>query len=72
MSAGARRHTLSLIGELDQRTARVLDAEIERLCEEDVAGITLDLRELTYIDSTGIAVIAIRCQRWRLRPRWAR
>jgi anti-anti-sigma factor len=66
-SAGARRHTLSLIGELDQRTARVLDAEIERLCEEDVAGITLDLRELTYIDSTGIAVIAVRCELCRKR-----
>jgi len=69
LSAGARRHTLSLIGELDQRTARVLDAEIERLCEEDVAGITLDLRELTYIDSTGIALIAVRCQLCRKRGR---
>jgi anti-sigma B factor antagonist len=66
-SAGARWHTLSLTGELDPRTARVLDAEIERLCEEDVAGITLDLRELTYIDSTGIAVIAVRCELCRKR-----
>jgi anti-anti-sigma factor len=60
-SAGARRHTLILIGELDQRSARVLEAEVERLCEEGVAEITLDLRELTYIDSIGVAVLAVCC-----------
>jgi len=32
--------------------------ELERLCEEGLTGITLDLRELTYIVSTGVAVIA--------------
>src|SRR5690349_4619284 len=47
----ARMHTLVLTGELDRRSAHALEAEIERLCEDGVAGITLDLRELTYIDS---------------------
>lgn len=59
-SAAARRHTLILTGELDRRSAHALEAEIERLCEEGVTGITLDLRELTYIDSIGVAVIVYR------------
>jgi anti-anti-sigma factor len=54
-------HTLVLTGELDHRSAHALEAEIERLCQEGVTGITLDLRELTYIDSIGVAVIAFRC-----------
>ncbi len=54
-------HTLILTGELNHRTAHALEAEIERLCEEGVTGITLDLRQLSHIDSTGVAVIAFRC-----------
>ena len=53
-------HTLVLTGELDRRSAPTLEAEIERLCREGVTGITLDLRELAYIDSIGVAVIAFR------------
>jgi anti-anti-sigma factor len=60
-SVSARTHTLILTGELDGRSALVLEAEIERLCEEGVTGITLDLRELTCIDAIGLAVIAFRC-----------
>src|SRR5581483_1458700 len=65
-SARLRRHTLVLTGELNQRSAHALEAEIERLCDEQVSGITLDLRELERIDPTGVAVIAFRsslCQR---------
>jgi anti-anti-sigma factor len=54
-------HTLVLTGELDRRSAHTLEEEIERLCKEGVTGITLDLRELSYIDSIGVAVIAFRC-----------
>lgn len=60
-SVRLRTHTLILTGDLDHRSAHALEAEIERLCEEGVTGITLDLRELAYIDSTGVAVIAFRC-----------
>ena len=60
--AGAEPHTLILTGALDRRSAHALEAEIERICEEGVAGITLDLRQLTYIDSIGVAVIAFRCR----------
>jgi anti-anti-sigma factor len=60
-SVNVRTHTLVLTGELDHRSAHALEAEIERLCEEGVTGITLDLRDLTYIDPIGVAVIAFRC-----------
>lgn len=60
-SVGVWRHTLVLTGALDHHSAHRLEAEIERLCDEGVTSITLDLRELTYIDSTGVAVIAFRC-----------
>ena len=60
-SVTVRMHTLVLTGELDHRSAHALEAEIERLCEEGVTGITLDLRELTSIDSIGVAVITFRC-----------
>jgi anti-anti-sigma factor len=61
-SVPAREHTLILTGELNSRSAHALEAEIERLCEERVTSITLDLRELTHIDPVGVAVIAFRCR----------
>src|SRR5438477_11626234 len=62
--AGARAwtHTLSLTGELNHRSAHMLEAEIERLGEEGVDRIILDLRRLKGIDATGVAVIAFRCE----------
>jgi anti-anti-sigma factor len=54
-------HTLILTGELTHRSAQAVEVEIERLCEEGVTDITLDLRELTAIDPVGVAVIAFRC-----------
>jgi anti-anti-sigma factor len=53
-----RTHTLVLDGELNRRSAHELEAEIERLCDEGVTGITLDLRQLDRIDSIGVAVIS--------------
>jgi len=55
-----RNHTLFVSGELDRRSAHTLEAEIERLCSEDVTAITLDLRGLAYVDSIGAAMIAFR------------
>jgi anti-anti-sigma factor len=60
VSVPDRTHTLVLKGELHHGSAPALEAEIERLCEEGVTAITLDLRELDYIDQIGIAVIAFR------------
>jgi anti-anti-sigma factor len=61
-SVPAREHTLILTGQLDSSSANALEAAIERLCEERVTSITLDLRELTSIDPVGVAVIAFRCR----------
>jgi stage II sporulation protein AA (anti-sigma F factor antagonist) len=61
-SVSIREHTLILTGELDSRSAHALEAEIERLCDEGVTSITLDLRGLRYIDPVGVAVIAFRCR----------
>ena len=55
------RHRLVLQGELTQRSAHELEIEIERLCEEGVTDITLDLSELGRIDAVGVAVVAFRC-----------
>jgi anti-sigma B factor antagonist len=56
----ALEHTLVLTGELHHRSAHIVEEQIERICADGVTDITLDLRELTYIDSIGIAVIAFR------------
>jgi anti-anti-sigma factor len=53
-------HTLVLSGELNHRSAHVLEAEIDRVCEEGVTAIVVDLRGLTDIDSSGVAVLAFR------------
>lgn len=54
-------HTLILTGELTHRSAHTLEVEVERLFEEGVTSITLDLRQLAHIDPLGVAVIAFRC-----------
>jgi anti-anti-sigma factor len=60
-AAGVWAHTLVLTGELTRRSAHALEVEIEDLCAKGVTAITLDLRQLTYIDSVGVAVISFRC-----------
>jgi anti-sigma B factor antagonist len=60
-ASSVRTHTLIPTGKLDRSSAPVLEAEIERLYDDGVTSLVLDLRELTYVDSTGLAVIAFRC-----------
>src|SRR2546421_408273 len=60
-------HTLSLTGELNHRSAHMLEAEIERLGEEGVDRIILDLRHLRGIDAAGGAGVAFRCGRCKRR-----
>jgi anti-anti-sigma factor len=55
-----RAHTLVLTGDLDRSSVTMLESEIERLCEEGVTDLTLDLRALKWIDSTGATVVAFR------------
>jgi len=52
------RHTLILTGTLDYRSACELEEEIECLCQEGVTHITLDLRQLEAIDSSGAQVVS--------------
>jgi anti-anti-sigma factor len=57
-SAPTWNHKLILKGRLDCRTVVELEDEIECLCEEGVTLLTLDLRQLEEIDSTGARAIA--------------
>jgi anti-sigma B factor antagonist len=54
--------TVAPRGELDIGTAPVLDAELSRLHAEGFRHLVVDLRELTFIESTGIHLLL----------RWAR
>jgi anti-anti-sigma factor len=49
--------TLALAGELDRANAATLEAELGQAESAGEAPITVDLRELEFIDSTGIAVL---------------
>ena len=48
---------VSLHGELDMANAKALEDELSRIEATNVARIVLDLGELEFIDSTGLAVI---------------
>ena len=49
--------TLALVGELDLANAATLSAALEKARSESGAHLTIDLSELEFIDSTGIAVL---------------
>jgi anti-anti-sigma factor len=59
-SVGVWRHTIVLTGALTHGTAHELEIEIEQRCADGVTALTLDLRELAYIDPIGVSVIAFR------------
>lgn len=46
---------LRLVGELDMSTAGELNATLDRLAADGARHLLLDLTELTFCDSTGIA-----------------
>jgi anti-anti-sigma factor len=50
---------VAIAGELDVASAPRLQKTLARLCADDqTSALTLDLSQLTFIDSTGLAVIA--------------
>ena len=53
LSSGAVR--IALRGELDLNHAYTFDEELRRIEDSDVTCICLDLRELTFLDSSGLA-----------------
>jgi anti-anti-sigma factor len=50
-------HTIALSGSLDLESALGVDAELRRLEGEGAEKIVLDLSDLDFIDSTGIAML---------------
>jgi anti-sigma B factor antagonist len=53
-----------LSGELDLSGAPALDEEIDRLAARDgVERVVLDLRELEFLDSSGLRVVALAARR---------
>jgi anti-anti-sigma factor len=52
--ANGGEHTLALTGEVDMVAAPEVEDAVRRLCVEGTTRIVLDLREVTFIDSTGL------------------
>lgn len=53
----AERCTLALAGELDMANAKTLEAQLEEAERAGASVIVLDMRDLEFIDSTGIALL---------------
>jgi anti-anti-sigma factor len=51
------RYTLILSGELDLQTSPQLTSAITRLCEAGALEIEIDLRDVSFIDSSGVRAI---------------
>jgi len=49
--------TIAVGGELDLATARELEQEIEAAEQSDARQIVVDMTALTFIDSTGVALL---------------
>ncbi len=54
-NGGARR--VSLCGELDLANAATAESALQSCFEEEGARVVVDMRELEFIDSTGIALL---------------
>lgn len=52
--ADGTRRTLVLCGELDMLVAPELEDAVRRLCDGESGELILDLRDLTFMDSTGL------------------
>ena len=53
------RHTWLLTGRLSRATALAFESMVVLLCERGAAGLALDLRELTRVDSAGLRAISL-------------
>jgi anti-sigma B factor antagonist len=50
-------YTIRLVGELDLANADAFDAALEEAFAAEVPHIVVDMEELTFIDSTGLALL---------------
>jgi anti-anti-sigma factor len=57
-TAGAERHTLALTGELDLGSANKLEEAVREVCASG-AELVIDLRKVTFMDSTGLRVLIV-------------
>ena len=62
LSTDAEGVSLALAGELDLETVPELERELENIDETQLKRLVIDLRDLQFMDSTGLAAI-IRAQR---------
>lgn len=58
-----RATVIAVGGELDLASAPALESELEAATQSDAALLVLDLRELEFMDSTGLSVIVKAHQR---------
>ncbi len=54
----AGTHTLALTGELDLDSANDLEEAVRKVCASG-AGLVIDLRKVTFMDSTGLRVLIV-------------
>jgi stage II sporulation protein AA (anti-sigma F factor antagonist) len=54
----AAKHTLALTGELDMDSASVLEEAVREVCASGTE-LVIDLREVTFMDSTGLRVLIV-------------
>lgn len=60
MSAAApRRVEARLVGDLDLANAPLVRDELLRTIDEGIDGLSIDLGDLTFLDSTGIAALVV-------------
>ena len=58
-------HEVRLLGELDMATASLLRDELLRLTTDGATQVTVDMAELSFIDSTGLSVLITALKRLR-------
>jgi anti-anti-sigma factor len=68
-SIAGRTAVIALSGELDLAGAAALEDELGRLEAGPLDAIVLDLRDVTFMDSSGLRVIAVANQRAQERGR---
>lgn len=49
--------TLTLVGELDSLSARVFQTEIEKIANQDIDSLVLDMEKLDFMSSAGLRVL---------------
>lgn len=57
VASDGQRRTLVLCGELDLVSAGEVEAAAARVCAEGIVELVIDLRGLTFVDSTGLRAI---------------